>query len=106
MVKVQKELVYLKNKASEAAGKILNDDTVTNLQKQIGWFKNEAIKLDQILETQKREVQKHKSRELNLVEDRRFLKGQIKDAMKHNKLLEVAVKKTNETNIALREFLR
>jgi len=31
MVKVQKELGYLKQKASEAAGKIMNDDTITTL---------------------------------------------------------------------------
>ena len=31
MVKVQKELIYLKNKANEAAGKILNDDSITIL---------------------------------------------------------------------------
>jgi hypothetical protein len=48
--------LYLKKKASDTAGKILNDDSITNLQKQIGWFKNEAQKLDVILETQKREV--------------------------------------------------
>lgn len=50
MTKVQKELSYLKNKASDAAGKILNDDSVTSLQSQIAWFKNEAIKLDAVLE--------------------------------------------------------
>lgn len=105
MVKVQKELVYLKKKANETAGKILNDDSITNLQRQIGWFKNEAIKLDSILETQKREVQKLKSKELNIIEDRKFLKDQTKEAMKHNKLLEVALKKTNEQNRLLREFL-
>jgi hypothetical protein len=32
MVKVQKELSYLRNKANETAGKILNDDSITNLQ--------------------------------------------------------------------------
>jgi len=31
MVKVQKELVFLKGKANEAAGKLMNDDTITNL---------------------------------------------------------------------------
>ena len=51
MQKVQKELVYLKNKANETAGKILNDDSITSLQSQIGWFKNEATKLDTILDT-------------------------------------------------------
>lgn len=74
MVKVQKELVFLKKKANDTAGKILNDDSITKLQGQIGWFKNEAIKLDAILEGQKREMQKMKSRELNINEDRKFLK--------------------------------
>ncbi len=31
MTKVSKELIYLKNKADETAGKILNDDQITNL---------------------------------------------------------------------------
>jgi chromosome segregation ATPase len=106
LVKIQRELLYLKKKAEEAAGRVLNDDSVTNLQKQIDWFKNEALKLDQILENQKKELQKLKSRDLNLVEDRKFLRGQIKDAMKHNKLLQVAVKKTKQTNKSIREFLR
>ena len=58
MVKVQKELLFLKNKANEAAGKLLNDDTITNLQSSIAWFKNEATQLDVILENQKKEIQK------------------------------------------------
>ena len=33
MMKVQKELVYLKNKANEAAGKLMNDDSITALQR-------------------------------------------------------------------------
>eukprot|EP00347_Sterkiella_histriomuscorum_P006538 403352386 len=105
MQKVQKELVYLKNKANETAGKILNDDSITSLQSQIGWFKNEATKLDTILDTQKRELQKLKSRELNINEDRKFLKDQTKDAMKNNKLLQVALKKTQEQNKLLKQFL-
>ncbi|CDW90797.1 UNKNOWN [Stylonychia lemnae] len=105
MVKVQKELQYLRNKASETAGKILNDDSITNLQDQIGRFKSAAINLDRILEIQKREVQKLKSKELNINEDRKFLKEQTKDAMKHNKLLQVALKKTTQQNKLIREFL-
>ena len=31
MVKVKKELEFLKNKAQEAAGKISNEDQITNL---------------------------------------------------------------------------
>jgi len=46
----------LKLKANEAAGKLMNDDRITNLQKSIKWFKGEALKLDEILEHQKREI--------------------------------------------------
>ena len=96
MQKVQKELLFLKSKANETAGKILNDDSITRLQGQIGWFKNEATKLDAILEGQKRELQKMKNRQSNLKEDRKFLRDQVKDAKKNNKLLEVALKKTED----------
>ena len=75
MFKVQKELVGLKKNADDAAGQILNDDRVNNLQTSIAWFKNEATKIDSILENQKREIQKFKSKELNLIEDRKFLKN-------------------------------
>ena len=56
MMKVQKELQYLHNKKSEAEGIVMNDENVVNLQKSIDWFKNESVKLDQILEGQKREL--------------------------------------------------
>lgn len=32
MTRVKKELKFLKDKASEVAGKLVNDDAVTNLQ--------------------------------------------------------------------------
>lgn len=105
MQKVQKELLFLKSKANETAGKILNDDSITRLQGQIGWFKNEATKLDAILEGQKRELQKMKNRQSNLKEDRKFLRDQVKDAKKNNKLLEVALKKTEDQNSLLKKFL-
>ena len=38
MTKVKKELKFLKKKAVEAAGKLSNDDTITNLQNSIKWF--------------------------------------------------------------------
>ena len=61
MTKVKKELQFLRNKAVEAAGKLSNDDTITNLQNQIKWFQKEALALDSHLEGQKREVQKLKT---------------------------------------------
>lgn len=61
MTKVKKELIYLRDKAVEAAGQLSNDDNITRLQTQIKWFQSEALGLDQILEGQKREVQKLKT---------------------------------------------
>ena len=43
MSRVKKELQFLRDKAAEVAGKLVNDDAVTHLQRQIGWFKNEAV---------------------------------------------------------------
>jgi hypothetical protein len=40
-----------------------------------------------------------------LNDDRGFLKNQSKDAMKQNKILQVAYEKTRDTNQALKEFL-
>lgn len=62
--------------------------------------------LDQILEGQKREVQKLKTSKANTLSDNKFIKEQVKDAMKHNKLLEVALNKTNRQSDAIRHFLR
>ena len=106
MTRVKKELEFLKNKAEEVAGKLVNDDAVTALQSQIKQFQNEAIKLDSILDEQKREFQKLKNRKNNLVDDNEFLKVQCKEAMKHNKLLEVGLTKTKKQSDALSEFLR
>lgn len=50
MTKVKKELIFLRDKAIEAAGKVSNDDSITSLQKSIKWFQSEALVLDSILE--------------------------------------------------------
>jgi|JI9StandDraft_1071089.scaffolds.fasta_scaffold667029_1 hypothetical protein len=50
MSKVTQELNFLKNRAAEANGKLLNDETINSLQKNIEWFKSEAINLDTKLE--------------------------------------------------------
>ena len=106
MTKVKKELEFLKGKAEKAAGELSNDNTVTQLQSSIQWFSGEAIVLNTILEGQKREVQKLKSAKANTSDDNKFLKNQVKDAMKHNKLLEVAHNKTQRQCDAIRTFLK
>ncbi len=53
MLKVEKELRFLKGKQAEQAGKLMKDDDITNLQTSIAWFKAEAVKLNEILDNQK-----------------------------------------------------
>ena len=60
MLKVEKELKFLKAKQAEQAGKLMQDDDITNLQSSIAWFKSEAVKLNQILEAQKQKMQTSK----------------------------------------------
>ena len=38
MMKVKRELEFLRDKAIEAAGKLSNDDSITKLEKRIKWF--------------------------------------------------------------------
>jgi hypothetical protein len=106
MTRVKKELMYLKSKAEEAAGRLVNDDSVTGLQKEIKWFQGEAMALDKMLDIQKREFQKLKTKEKNINDDISFLTQQTKAAMKHNKLLEVALDKTVSQTSSLYEFLK
>ena len=62
MVKVEKELKFLKTKQAEQAGKLMKDDDITTLQESIAWFKSEAVKLNEILEKQKYQMQRSKNR--------------------------------------------
>jgi len=47
-----------------------------------------------------------KTQTKNTKEDNKFMKDQVKDGMRHNKLLEVALNKTEKQSKALREFLK
>ena len=60
MVKVQKELKFLKNRQTEQNKKMMGDEEITNLQSSIAWFKTEAVKLNEILDGQKQEIQRKK----------------------------------------------
>lgn len=56
MLKIQNEMVFLKDKQQELMQKLMRDDRITNLQSEIMWFKSESTKLNQMLELQKREI--------------------------------------------------
>lgn len=62
--------------------------------------------LDEVIERQTREIRKFEMREVRVNEDRKFLREQTKDAMKQNKVMQVALKKTEESNKAIKEFFQ
>ena len=105
MLKHRKTLIQYKKKAEEAAGAVSKDDKVTGLQKQLAWFRTEAVKLDEMVQRQYREVKKYESRDTTIKEDNKFLKEQTMQAMKQNKHLKGQVQKTIDTNNAIKDFL-
>ncbi len=56
MIKVQKELNYLRRKAKEQEIKLKKDERINNLQKSLDWFRKEALKLGKTCEYQKKEI--------------------------------------------------
>ena len=52
----QKELTKYKKIAEDKAGAVLKDNKVSSLQRQIKFFRHEAIKLDEIIDKQTREI--------------------------------------------------
>ncbi len=56
MIKVQKELNYLRRKAKEQEIKLKKDERINNLQKSLDWFRKAALKLGKTCEYQKKEI--------------------------------------------------
>ena len=74
----QKQLTKYKKIAEDKAGAILKDDKVSSLQRQIQWFRHEAIKLDDIIAKQTREIAKMQGKLGVTHGDRGFIKQQVK----------------------------
>ena len=104
MVKVDKELKYLKEKQNEQQGKLMGDDEITSLQRGIQWFKSAAVKLNLILDKQRQEINRGKFIKNHQQKDLSFLTDHLKDAKKQNKLLKLANEKSKEQNGKLAAF--
>ena len=104
MLKVEKELRFLKGKQAEQAGKLMKDDDITNLQTSIAWFKSEAVKLNEILDNQKYQMQTIKYRLKHDSKEHQFMLESLKETRRQNKLMQLATEKTEEQNKALDAF--
>lgn len=93
MLKVQKELVFLKNKANEHEFRLKKDERIMNLEKSLEWFRDEALKLGKNCQTLRKDIEKWKAKAENLEDDKSFLEKQIMSSKRQNKLLKVALSK-------------
>jgi hypothetical protein len=82
----------------------MGDDEITNLQTSIQWFKTTAVKLNEILDQQKYDIQMGKYHRNMQSKDLKFINDHVKEARRQNKLTGLAIERTNYQNKKMTEF--
>ncbi|KRX08053.1 hypothetical protein PPERSA_06231 [Pseudocohnilembus persalinus] len=89
MQKIRRELLEMKRKTDEQERNFQAKDRISGLEKQLAWFREEASKLYNKLESKNKETDQLKMRIQDLEKEKIFLEGQVKSLMKKNKYMNV-----------------
>jgi len=93
MLQVQKDINKLEQKADKEETKNRRDTKIRSLEKELDWYMNEALRLDELCKKYKKQLDRWKGKSDALEDDRQFLENQIKNANKNNKKLRADVEK-------------
>eukprot|EP00347_Sterkiella_histriomuscorum_P008339 403345473 len=93
MLKVQKELVALKQKANENELKNQQESRINELEKQTQMFREQCMKLRNKCDAQDKTLDNLKNSIDELEDDRKFLDYEIRDSRLQNKMLKITLSK-------------
>ena len=91
MAQVQKDYRDLKQKADQNETRARRDHKIKELEKELDWFKLEALRLDELCKKYTKQLEHWKIKADALGDDVGFLEDQIKNAKKQNVVLREAV---------------
>ena len=91
MAQVQKDYRDLKQKADQNETRARRDHKIKELEKELHWFKLEALRLDELCKKYTKQLEHWKTKADALGDDVGFLEDQIKNAKKQNVVLREAV---------------
>eukprot|EP00347_Sterkiella_histriomuscorum_P001031 403373603 len=106
MLKIQKELVAMKKKCSEQEFALRRDEKIMSLERQLEWFRSEALNLSKLYKHHTREAESLRQKNETLEEEKQFLMMQITKQKRQSKLLKMALGKTQDNCSQLIQYQR
>eukprot|EP00347_Sterkiella_histriomuscorum_P015923 403355172 len=103
MTKVEKELQYLKSKAKDQERRLAQDERILRLEKQLKWFQDEMARLQKKQEENYNEIDMLSNKQQTMKDEKKFMEDQVKASKRQNKLLIVALNKTQNQKTDLEE---
>lgn len=95
MLKVQKELVSLKQKANEDELKAMQEGKIQVLEKQIRDVRLNCIRTRTECDKQEKVISELRQKKSELEDDRKFLDFEIRDCRQQNQSLKITISKTH-----------